>query len=96
MIRVSGRATTMAPRRQDTRLVRFLLHNALIGVAAGWTLLAVLLWTDAFALHTLVFGGEHALLALVMLGAGFAITFGSAAMGTAVFLLRPDDGDRED
>lgn len=86
----------MARGRHDTRLVRFLVHNALVGIAAGWSLLAVLLWTDAFGLHGLIFGGEHGLVALVLLGAGFAITFGSAAMGTAIFLLRPDDGDGED
>lgn len=83
-------------RSQDLRLVRFLVRNALVGIATGWSLLAALLWGEAFGLRRLVFGGDHAAIALAMLAAGFAITFGSAAMGTAVFLLRPgqpeDDG----
>jgi hypothetical protein len=76
--------------------VRFLVRNALLGIAAGWSLLVLLLYTDAFGLGGLVTGSEHGRLAVVMLAIGFAITFGSAAMGTAVFLLRPDAEEEGD
>lgn len=86
----------MDRNRKAPRLVRFLVRNALLGIAAGWSLLVLLLYTDTFGLGRLVTGSEHGWLAVVMLAAGFAITFGSAAMGTAVFLLRPDGEEEGD
>jgi hypothetical protein len=83
-------------RRNDHKLVRFLIRNALLGIAAGWSLLVLLLYTDAFGLGQLVRASEQGWLAVLMLAAGFAITFGSAAMGTAIFLLRPDEEEDED
>lgn len=81
----------MERRQNDLRLVRFLVRNALLGIAAGWSLLVLLLYTDSLGLGRLVRDSEHGWLAVLMLAAGFAITFGSAAMGTAIFLLRPDE-----
>jgi hypothetical protein len=69
------------------RLVAFLAANCLMGVATGWTLLAALLWLDVARLGELLLRSEDRLLTLVLAGAGFGITFGSLAMGTAIFLL---------
>jgi len=73
--------------RQDWRLVRFLVRHALIGIAIGWNVLGLLVVTDVAGLGTLLAGSEHRLVALLMLLAGFAVTFGGVAMATAVFLI---------
>ncbi len=64
------------------RLIGFLLKNCLLGVAVGWGLLGDLLAT-----------AENAWIPLALGGMGFAVTFGSVAMGTAVFLLPKDAPD---
>lgn len=68
-------------------LLRFLLHHCLIGIAAGWLLLAGLLLSDAMGLATLIFTSASWIEAMVLLSVFFAITFGSLAMGTGVMLL---------
>jgi hypothetical protein len=72
---------------EPPRLVAFLAGNCLLGVAAGWALLACLLWLDVARLGELLQRSEDRLLTLILAGAGFGITFGSLAMGTAIFLL---------
>jgi hypothetical protein len=67
--------------------IRFLARHCLLGGAAGWCLLGALIWLDVARLGELLFRSEDRLLTLVLAGAGFAVTFGSLAMGTAVFLL---------
>ncbi len=79
------------------RLVRFLLVNCAIGVAGGWTLLALLIATDTAGLGTLIWNSSSPAMPIGMLAVGFAITFGSAAMGAAVMAMQPgDDSDKED
>ncbi len=73
--------------RHDFRLLRFLARNALIGVAVGWNVLGLLLVTDTFGLGTLLATSEHRLVALALLLAGFAATFGGVATASAVFLM---------
>ncbi len=75
------------------RLVRFLLVNCAIGIAAGWTLLAALLATDTAGLRTLIWNETSPAVPIILLAAGFAITFGSAAMGAAVMAMRPGDDE---
>jgi hypothetical protein len=76
-------------------LLRFLAVNCAIGVVAGWTLLALLILTDTAGLATLIWNSDSPALPLAMLAGGFAITFGSAAMGAAVMMLRNGDEGRE-
>lgn len=71
----------------DTRLLVFLAKNAAIGVLVGWLLLAALLWLDVARLGELWLASEHRITTLLLAMGGFAVTFGSLAMGTAVFLL---------
>ena len=75
------------------RLIRFLLVNCAIGVAGGWTLLAGLLVTNTGNLRTLILDSSSPALPIVLLATGFAITFGSAAMGAAVMMLRNGEDD---
>lgn len=75
--------------RYPTLLV-FLARNCLAGIAAGWLFLAALFYLDVARLGELLAGSENWLLTLVLAGAGFGVTFGSLAMGTAIFLLPKD------
>ncbi|MEK0084258.1 hypothetical protein [Benzoatithermus flavus] len=73
--------------RRDLDLLSFLARNCLIGVATGWMFLAILLYLDVAHLGRLLFASEQWLVALILMGTGFGTTFGSLAMGTAIFLL---------
>lgn len=81
---------------QKHPLLRFLAGHLAVGVIAGWTVLALLLGFDALGLATLLWASPDWPLLLAMLAFGFAITFGSLAMGTGVMSLgwhhRPGDG----
>lgn len=74
----------------DHRLLRFLARNCLIGIAAGWGILATLLYLDVARLGQLLLGSDQWFLTLLLAAAGFAVTFGGLAMGTAIFLLPKD------
>ncbi|MFO1036946.1 MAG: hypothetical protein U1E45_08885 [Geminicoccaceae bacterium] len=75
----------------DLRLLAFLASNCLAGVLAGWVLLAGIIWLDIARIGELLWTSEHALLTLLLAAAGFAVTFGSLAMGTAIFLLPKEE-----
>jgi Na+/phosphate symporter len=75
---------------EDRRLLSYLAKNCLMGIAAGWLLLAALIRANVAQLGDLLFGNGLELTGLVLLAAGFAVTFGSLAMGTAIFLLPRD------
>ncbi len=81
-------------RRSPPPLIRFLLQNALLGIAVGWMLLAALILGDAFGLGALLRASSSPLVALALLALGFAVTFGGAAMATAVFLIRREPPPR--
>ncbi len=87
---VGRRGEVAVPKRFDTRLLLFLGRNCLLGILVGWSVLAGLLYFDVAGFGTVLFGAAERWLALAMAAAGFAVTFGSLAMGTAVFLLPKD------
>jgi hypothetical protein len=76
-------------RRMD--LIRFMLRACLAGCLAGLVAVAGLLALDVGSLGTLVLGPAGGVVPLVLLSAGFMITFGSAAIGAAVMSLGRDD-----
>jgi hypothetical protein len=79
------------PRPHDWRLLRFLLRHCATGIAAAWTVLLGLLWTDALGLRTLLHGADDGWLGLVLIAAGFGLTGGAVGMGLAVMSLgRPE------
>ncbi len=80
-----------ATRPTDRRLLRLLFVNAVIGILAGWVMLAAILCFNVAGLRELIAGSPSGLLAAIMLAVVFAFTFGSASMGTAVFLLPKED-----
>ena len=68
-------------------LILFLARHCLLGIATGWALLAALVVLDVAHLGKLLLTSEDWLLTLALAAVGFAVTFGSLAMGTAIFLL---------
>jgi hypothetical protein len=74
------------------RLIRFLGVNCAIGIAGGWTLLVALIATDTGGLRTLIVN-EGSAVPIILLAVGFAVTFGSAAMGAAVMTMHYFDDD---
>jgi hypothetical protein len=78
-------------------LIRFLAGHCALGVTAGLATAGLLLWLDIGGIGGLVAGdGADRWIAVGLLGFGFAITFGSLAMGSALFLLpRDDESDDE-
>ncbi|HEX6142104.1 MAG TPA: hypothetical protein VFZ01_05270 [Geminicoccaceae bacterium] len=65
-------------------LISLLLRHGAAGVLAGWISLGGLLWLDVGRLRTLIMTDQGGGVALLMLAAGFAVTFGGAAMGAAI------------
>ena len=57
----------------------------------GWLFLGGLILLDVGRIGELLFTSENWLLTLILAAGGFAVTFGSLAMGTAIFLLPKRD-----
>ena len=79
------------PRWRRMDLIRFMLQACLAGCLAGLVAVAGLLALDVGSLGTLVLGPAGGLVPLLLLAAGFMITFGSAAIGAAVMSLGEDE-----
>lgn len=71
----------------DRSLIIYLAKNCVMGIIGGWLLLGLLISSNVANLGHLLFGHGIEFTALILVGAGFAVTFGSLAMGTAIFLL---------
>jgi hypothetical protein len=65
-------------------LFRLLAINLTIGACAAALLVGGLLWLNPGHLRELIFADRAPGIALVLLLASFVITFGSAAMGSAI------------
>jgi hypothetical protein len=68
-------------------LFRLLLINLAAGVTAAALLVGGLLLLDPYGLRSLILADRSPATALALLGFGFVITLGSAAMGTAIMAL---------
>lgn len=71
-------------------ITHHILLPGLAGVLAGQAGVAALLWGDVGRLRTLILGSQQGWVAVLLLCAGFAITFGSAAIGAAVMAIGED------
>ena len=72
-------------------LIRFLLKWSLIGMAAGWLFVALLLYADLGGVRSLLGRAESPLLWIFVLGFSFGISFAQVTVLAAV-LLRDDFG----
>ncbi|MBR0841758.1 hypothetical protein JQ607_16295 [Bradyrhizobium liaoningense] len=78
-------------------LFRLLAINLAIGACAAALLVGGLLWLNPGHLRELIFADSSPGIALLLLLASFLITFGSAAMGSAIMAQgRKEENDRGD
>lgn len=74
-------------------LIRFLLKWSLIGMAAGWLFVGLLLYADLGGVRSLLGRAESPLLWVFVFGFSFGISFAQVTVLAAV-LLRDDFGGR--
>lgn len=74
-------------------LIRFLLKWSLIGMAAGWLFVGLLIYADLGGVKTLLAKAENPFLWVFVLGFSFGISFAQVTVLAAV-LLRDDFGGR--
>ncbi len=77
------------------RLVRFVLRNIALGVGVGWAFLGGILYADMGGLYSMIVHSSYGPAALFLLMGGFAVTFGPAAVASAV-LMGYEFGDDND
>jgi len=68
-------------------IIRHFLVPGLAGSLAGCACVAGLLALDVGGLRALMLGGPDGWIALPLLAGGFAVTFGSAAIGASVMAI---------
>jgi len=83
-------------RVSRTPLFRLLAINLAAGVAVAVLLLGGLLWLDPGGLRHLIFADRAPGVALGLLLFGFIVTFGSAAMGSAIMAAGRREGDDDE
>lgn len=74
-------------------LIRFLLKWSLIGMAAGWLFVGLLLLVDLGGIRSLLHKADSPLLWVFVLGFSFGVSFAQVTVLAAV-LLRDDFGGR--
>lgn len=83
----------MKHRLADVRvpkLLRYLALHGALGIAVGCGLAAALLITDVAQIGTLMLRSDAPVLIGFLYFSGFAVTFGSVVMASAVMLLSED------
>ena len=87
-------ASRPSPRLLRIPLFRLLAINLAIGTCAASLLVGGLLWLNPGHLRDLILADRSPGIGLALLLASFVITFGSAAMGSAIMAQgrKPDDG----
>ena len=74
-------------RRDPWWLFKYVLVSAGDGIAAGWTFLLILLWTDIGGLGDLVHRSDDGPMALLILLVSFGVTFSYVGIGWRVMVL---------
>ena len=74
-------------------LVPYLIRHCLAGFAAGWSTVALILWTDLAGVGTLATASDLWPIPHAMLFAFFGLTFGAAAMGAAIMALSRESAE---
>jgi hypothetical protein len=81
-----------APRTMPPLLRLFALHGA-FGATIGLLTVAFLVLSDVSGLWTLAAGASGGWIGIALLAVGLCVTFGGAAIATAIMLLPEDPGD---
>ena len=79
------------PPRDPWWLVKYVLVSAGDGIAAGWTFLLILLWTDIGGLGRLVHNSPDGPVALFTMLLSFGVTFSYVGIGWRVMVLLGED-----
>jgi hypothetical protein len=87
---MSGESGVGSWRLGRPYVVRHFLLPGLAGVLAGLVCVGALLALDMGGLRTLILAGRDGWVALPLLGVGFGVTFGSAAIGASVMAIGQD------
>jgi len=88
------RQPTPAEQRADHwRMLRFLMLNAGIGMAAGLGVAAALIRFDIGGLGTAIAHAANPALPVFLIAAPLALTFGGAAAASAIMLMPYDEKD---
>jgi hypothetical protein len=74
------------------KLFRLLAINLAIGIAAALLMMSGLLLLNPYGLRSLILSDPSGATVLVLLLFGFIVTFGSAAMGSAIMAIGRDNG----
>lgn len=77
------------------KLIRFVMINSAIGIAIGWLVAGLLVWFNIHGLGELVLHSRHRVVAIIVLGSSFGVTFGFGYLTTSILLL-PTDKDEFD
>ncbi|MEM1343697.1 MAG: hypothetical protein AAGI34_03840 [Pseudomonadota bacterium] len=72
-------------------LMKYVALAAADGIAAGWTLLLLLLWLDIGGFGTVVRSAEDGMLAMTMLAVFFGITFGMVGIAWRLMVILPNE-----
>lgn len=75
------------------KLLKLLAINLAIGIVIGLLFLTILIVTDTAGIGTLIWQSSDPFLAILLLGVGLCVTFGSAAMGSAVMMMPYEDDE---
>ncbi len=84
---MSGRIGRTAWEMGRPHIVRHFIVPGAAGALAGVLCVAGLLWRDVGGLGSLIRASGDGWIAVVMLCVGFAVTFGSAAIGASVMAI---------
>ena len=82
----------VSAKLREQPLLRLLAINLAVGGLVATLLLGGLLWLNPLRLRDLIFADAAPGTALGLLLFGFVITFGSAAMGTAIMTMTAEHG----
>jgi hypothetical protein len=78
-------------RSESHKLLRLFAVNGLFGVMMGVVMAILLITLDIHGLGGLSWQDPEGMIAIALLGSGFAITFGGAAIATAIMLIDTDE-----
>ena len=82
--------TQLSDFHRPPELLRFLARHAGLGVVVGCGIASALLVTNVANIGSLLVRSDAPLLTGFLFFSGFAVTFGSVMMGSAVMLLSED------
>ncbi|MEM0898658.1 MAG: hypothetical protein AAGI92_01750 [Pseudomonadota bacterium] len=79
--------------QQLPKLIRFVVSNAVIGLALGWFIVFCTIYFDFGRMGTLFANSDHQSAVIALLMISFGSTFSAAYVATAVILIPRDEDE---